>query len=79
VREQEKQYAKVNRQAYEERLAQQRKTLYAELLQKWDRQHQQELLSLQNAHQRALDAASAAQVPHFLRFHASHQLRDLLK
>lgn len=62
VREQEKEFARANRQVYEARLSQKRKMLYIELLQKWDREHQQELQELQDAHQRALHAASAAQV-----------------
>ncbi|BDA49486.1 probable centrosomal protein of 295 kDa at N-terminal half [Coccomyxa sp. Obi] len=61
VREQEKEFARVNRQAYEQRLSQERKRLYAELLQKWDRQQQEELQSLQDAYQKAVDEASAAQ------------------
>ncbi|MCJ1357785.1 MAG: hypothetical protein MMC33_007781 [Icmadophila ericetorum] len=61
VREQEKEFARANRQAYEARLSQKRKMLYIELLQKWDREHQQELQELQDTHQRALHAASAAQ------------------
>lgn len=63
VREQEKEFARANRQAYEHRLSQERKRLYAELLQKWDRQQQVELQSLQHAYQKAVDEASAAQVP----------------
>lgn len=62
VREQEKEFARINRQAYEHRLSQERKRLYAELLQKWDKQQQVEMQSLQDAYQRVLDEASAAQV-----------------
>jgi hypothetical protein len=66
VRKQEKDFSRDLRLAYEERVSQQRKRLYQQLLQKWDRGQQEELQRLQAAQSQAEAAAEAAQVCHVI-------------